>query len=122
MPYISKEEVANRRKAIKNALPGFKCSVTMDGVTCMRVAVMSGPINLLPLEARQRGHVTVNPYHHRLQFAMMPEAVDVLDRVMEIAAAGRIEESTDSDYGSIPSFYLSVEIGKWDQPYKTTRG
>lgn len=122
MPYISKEEVANRRRAIKNALPDFKCSVTRDGSNCIRVAILEGPINLLPLEDRQRGHASVNPYHHRLQFAMMPKAADVLDRVMEIAAAGRIEESTDSDYGSIPSFYLSVEIGKWDQPYKTTRG
>lgn len=122
MPYISKEEVANRRRAIKNALLGFKCSVTRDGSNCIKVAILEGPINLLPPEDRQRGHVGVNPYYYRRDFAMMPEAADVLDRVMEIAATGRIEESTDSDYGSIPTFYLSVEIGKWDQPYKTTRG
>lgn len=122
MPYISKEEVANRRRAVKNALPGFKCSITRDGSNCIRVAILEGPINLLPLEDRQRGHASVNPYYYREHFAMMPEVVGVLDRVMEIAAADRIEESTDSDYGSIPSFYLSVEIGKWDQPYKTTRG
>lgn len=122
MPYISKEEVANRRKAIKSALPGFKCSITRDGSNCIRVAILEGPINLLPPEDRQRGHAGVNPYYYREVFAMMPEVVGVLDTVMPIATAGRIEESTDSDYGSIPTFYLSVEIGKWDQPYKTTRG
>ena len=122
MPYISKEEVANRRRAVKNALPGFKCSITRDGSNCIRVAILEGPINLLPLEDRQRGHASVNPYYYREDFAMMPEAAGVLDRVMSIAAVGKKVQYVDSDYGSIPNFYLSVEIGKWDQPYKTTRG
>ena len=28
------------------------------------------------------------------------------------------EESSDGDYGSIPSFYTSLRVGEWDKPFK----
>jgi len=122
MAYISKEEVANRRKAIKSALPGFKCSVTRDGSNCIRVAILEGPVQLLHPDEIGRGHCGVNPYYYRENFAAMPEALAVLDQVMSIATVGKRVQYVDSDYGSIPNFYVDVQIGKWDQPYKTTRG
>lgn len=47
MPYISSQDVAAKRKAIRAAFPQFKFSVTKDGHSGITVAVMAGPMDLL---------------------------------------------------------------------------
>jgi len=42
----------------------------------------------------------------------------VLDRVMAIAAGDQRESFYDSDYGSVPNFYVRLSIGEWDRPYQ----
>ena len=43
MPYITKEQVAAKRAAIKKALPEFKLSITTENYSGIKVAIMRGP-------------------------------------------------------------------------------
>jgi hypothetical protein len=46
------------------------------------------------------------------------ENKEFLIEVIDIAKAKQCETHYDADYGSIPNYYVSVEIGKWDKPHK----
>jgi len=117
MPFITKEEIAKRRKAIKAALPGFKVSVrTMDHCG-IAVTIQEGPISM-PVDSR--GYEQVNPYYYKEHYKQNPEVVRVLDQVMAIAASDQEESFYDGDYGSVPNFYVQLSIGNWDRPYQVT--
>lgn len=113
MPYINAEEVKKIRQSLKEALPKFKFSVVKDGYSAVRIAIMQGPV---AFGANDR---QVNQYHYR-NHDYTPEQMKVLDKIMEAIsnAHPRVIESEDADYGSIPNYYLTLSIGKWNKPYK----
>ena len=73
MPYISSEEVAAIRKAIRAALPEYSISVTKQHHSTVQVSIMSGPI--APVE-----HVNVYWYKENLEDR--PDAVAVIDAIL----------------------------------------
>lgn len=110
MPYISPEEVKEKRNEIKKAFPSFKFSITCRNYSTIDVVILAAPIRLTAKE-----HETINPYYIHDHFT--GEAKDVLQRIKDIAAKGRYTESEDGDYGTIPSFYVGLKIGDWDKPF-----
>jgi len=118
MPYISKEEVAQKRKAIKAAFPNYKISVVGRHYSSIEVAVMTGPIQLLAPEYIERGNESVNPFYITENFKTDVVKRELLEGIYAIINDGNYTASEDGDYGSIPSFYTRIEIGKWDKSYE----
>jgi len=120
MPYITKERVAEVREQLKKEFPtkkGWKLSVIRDGHSTIRVTVMQAPFDLIPDMADKR-KCTVNTFYIEDHYKACPEAVRVLKRINEIADAGNEITSHDSDYGAVSRFYVDIQIGEWDKPFK----
>jgi len=115
MPFIDKDSIKKKRGEIRAVLPGFKVSVRNMDYMGVRIVIQEGPVDF---DLGDRGYKTVNHFHYRSCFADRPDAVEVLDRVMAIAAGDQRESFYDSDYGSVPNFYVRLSIGEWDRPYQ----
>jgi hypothetical protein len=79
---------------------------------------MSGPIQLLAPEYIERGNESVNPFYIAENFKTEYAKRDLLAGIYAIINSGNDTESYDGDYGTIPSFYTRIEIGKWDKSYE----
>jgi hypothetical protein len=125
MPYITKEQVKAKRKALKAALPEYKLSITTEHYSGIKVAIMRGPSSLHGTTYSQ-----LNPYiDYREErwdrdledHASYPEIADLMEIIMPILNEGIGEGFQDSDYGHVPDYYTWVHIGKWDKPYVCTQ-
>ena len=120
MPYITKEQVSQKRKQLKAALPQYKLSVTTEHYSGIKVAIMRGPNDFHGIEYDQ-----LNPYtdyreerwegDDRVSY---PHIAEVMDVIMPILNEGKGASHEDGDYGMIPDYYTWVHIGKWDKPYE----
>ena len=124
MPYLSKEETAKRRKAIRAEFPDYKISVRTMDYSSIQVNIKSGPIDLLQGAAehdQERGYEQVNHFWYGDHYEDYPEKKEFLDKIMEIVNKGNGTAFVDGDYGNIPEFYVRISIGDWDSPYKVTQ-
>ena len=121
MPYITKDQVKQKRAALKAALPAYKLSVTTEHYSGIKVAIMAGTTDF------GTEYTQLNPYidyreerynSNTGQYDSNPHIQDVLDIVMPILNEGKGEGFEDSDYGHVPDYYTWVHIGKWDKPYQ----
>ena len=124
MPYITKEQVQAKRKALKAALPQYKLSITTENYSGINVALMAGPTDF------GTGYEQLNHYRDYAErrynevtgeFTSRPEVQEVLDVIMPILNEGMGDGFQDSDYGHVPDYYTWVHIGKWDKPYVCTQ-
>ena len=115
MPYITKEQVSEKRKALKAALPEYKLSVTRRDSMQICVSIVKGPH---AFELGQRGYAQVNQFYIDDNYKSDPEALRVLSTIRDICQSDQSQLVYDGDYGSVPTFYISMEIGKWDRPYE----
>ena len=123
MPYITKDQVKAKRKALKEALPQYKLSITTEHYSGIKVAIMRGPSMLHGSTYEQ-----LNPYidyreerwegDERVSY---PEIAELMDIIMPILNEGKGASTEDGDYGMIPDYYTWVHIGKWDKPYVCTQ-
>ncbi len=120
MPYISTQEVAEKRKKLKEAFPNFKFSIRNEHHSSINVSILEAPINMMKAETDGR-YVQVNQYYIKDHYENYPEIRDVLLKIYEIINNGNYTENYDSDYGSIPSFYVHISIGHWDKPFKINK-
>lgn len=112
MPYISPDTVKQKRDAIKKAYPDYKFSIVRDH-SSINIAILAGPVMLT-----EKKDEPVNCFYIKDHFKA--EVATVLQGIADIAKAGNYTESTDGDYGNIPSFYVSMHIGQWDKPFVYT--
>lgn len=98
MPYISKEQVSKIRKELNETFPNLKFSVIRRDHMCVDIAIMSGNVDLSVLQEH-------------------PELAEILTEIEKIANVDNGVESEDGDYGTIPNYYVNVEIGRYDKPY-----
>jgi len=119
MPYISKEEVAAKRKALKKALPEYKFQVRMKNHCKIMVRILQGPIQLTD---DPNGYEDVNHYYIDEHFEGQPEVHRVLSKTYNILTHDQGQEVYDMDYGSVPNFYIAITIGTWDKPYHVING
>jgi hypothetical protein len=124
MPYITKEQITAKRKALKAALPQYKLSIVRENYSGIKVAIMSGPTDF-GTDYEQLNHYrdyAARRYNEVTgELTSRPEVQDVLDIIMPILNEGIGEGFQDSDYGHVPDYYTWVHIGKWDQPYVCTQ-
>lgn len=103
MPYISSEQVRSMRVELRKRFPEFKFSVRRDGAISVDVDILSGPIDF--------GTTNTSVNHYYVEQHWTGVAKDFLLQVVEIVTRGKSVESYDGDYGNIPSWYVSVEVG-----------
>ena len=137
MAYISTEEVKHIRNALKAEMPEYKFSVTKDGHYGVRIAFMEGKA-WKPHTSIDRytgeGVVWTGEGYHQLNHKW---AVDfygeengkIIEKVVKIAKTAPLgkgglnsdgwydKSDAMTDYFDI-AFYIWVNIGKWDKPYK----
>jgi len=118
MPYISTEEVKEKRNLIKKTFPKFKISVTRQHGSSINVYVLAGPIDLIPDSKKK--YEQVNHYYIKEHYEDQPETRDFLLKLYDIVNSKNGLEVYDGDYGYVPNFYTHIAIGQWDRPYKVT--
>jgi len=117
MAYISQEEKAKLAPAIKAVLKKYnmKGTIGIKHHSTLVVTIQSGPIDF------GSDRIQVNHYHVETSERYNAEAKSFL---IELVAAMYSEDwednsDTQSDYFNV-SYYLSVNVGKWDKPYICT--
>lgn len=115
MPHISTERVAEIRKQIKAQFPQFKISVTCRNYSTVCIAIIEAPFNML-IDASKK-YEDVNHFYIAEHYADYPQIKEVLLELNKIANEGNGTECEDGDYGTIPNFYIDINIGSWDKPF-----
>lgn len=110
MPFISTQKVAEIRAELKKKFPEFKMSVTCRHYIEMAVSLMRGPVDF------GESYIQVNQYHIEDHFK--GQASEILQAIYNIISKDCKEQSYSEDYGSIPSYYIHLTVGKWDKPYE----
>lgn len=113
MPYITTEQVNEKRKAIKNAFPNWKFSITKKHHSSIDVVILEADINLT-----EKQNESVNPYYVKDHYKDNKEVMEALQKIVDILEGDNETISVDGDYGAIPKFYTHLSIGKWDKPFK----
>ena len=109
MPYITTKQVAGIREQLKKSLPDYKLSITREHSSGVNISIISGPIDFFT------HHSSVNHFYIKDHYT--GEAARVLTLISEVAENGNKDVCEDADYGKIPSWYVNIEIGKWNKPY-----
>lgn len=120
MAYITTQEVAAIRQALKTEMPEFKFSVSKgSGSLSVRVAILKGPVDF------GNTLTSVNHYWMHEHFADRPEALAVLNKVEKIiktapAIAGGREWFDKSDIQTDyfhTAYYYDITVGKYNKEY-----
>lgn len=111
MAYIDSNTVKEMRNAIKKAYPAFEFSVTTKNSMKVQVCILQGPVDFKEVVTPINAHFnrTENCARAKKMIADIKEIIDIIEPGKEV--------SFDGDYGSIPSYYVDVQVGKWDKPY-----
>lgn len=115
MPYISTESVKEIRNELKSTFPKFKFSVRRDHYSSVIVTVLSGPIDFGGTD------IGVNHFWIDTHWGHNPKALEFLTKLKSILGREQRELVYDGDYGSVPNYYYSISIGRWDKPYVIKR-
>lgn len=113
MAYITTERVAEIRAELKKALPDFKFSVVREHGSGVCISIMAGPAEFPDMEYNGR---SINHYHA----SQYGDNADLIKQIYAIAAKGVTHYET-ADYGSQPSHYVWMHLGKFDKPYVCTK-
>ena len=113
MPYISTEKVKEIRVALKKAIPGYKLSVIRRHYNEVNVIVREGKIDL------KVSYEQVNEYYFKDHYKDKPELILLISVILDTIqnTFSQKEIVNDADYGSIPNYYIFLEIGEWNRPY-----
>ena len=116
MPYIEKEKVSEIRKALKKALPELKMSVVRNHYSEVSIAILEAPGK--GWEKYDGKYESVNQFYIKEHYENESEVRKVLLKIHKIVCEDQRELVYDMDYGSVPNYYESISIGKWDRPFK----
>ena len=109
MPFITKEQVSKIRKELNSTFHNLKFSVVRRDYMCVDIAIMSGDVDFHANNDLNRVDKSV--------LQQYPELAEILSKVEKIANDGNGVEVVDGDYGTVPNYYVRVEVGRWDKPY-----
>jgi len=109
MAYITTEEVKVIRNDIKAAYPrkdGWKFSVRRVDGHKVEVTIMEGPITFKDSNSRASSYPETSQ-----QYKVLSELSDIINKKNFDKSEPQI------DYFCV-GFYYSLEVGKWNKPYK----
>lgn len=116
MPYISTEQVKLVRNALKKEFPKVKFSITRENYSTICVSILESSIDF---DISPRDYKRVNEYRIDEDYTGNEQAKNILNRVYEIINITHEQKELvyDGDYGSVPNYYIDINIGKWNRPY-----
>lgn len=117
MPYISKEEVARKRNKLKKEFPNFKFSVTCKNHSKICVIILEAPFNML---SDNDTYESVNQYYIQEHYKD-EQTRKTLQKIKDIINEGNGVLVEDGDYGTVPNFYIDINIGSFDKPFKVVK-
>ena len=133
MAYISQEKKAKIAPVIKAILKNYdiKGTLSIHNHSTLSLNIKSGPIDFIgnanAISARHanpqfrevaKDYIQVNPYWYHEHFS--GEAKAFLKKVLEAMNDGNHDNSRiEIDYFDV-GWYVNVNIGRWDRPYKLT--
>lgn len=120
MAYISTQEVAAIRQALKADMPEFKFSVSKgSGSLSVRVCILKGPVDF--------GETIQNVNHYWMHdhFADRPEALAALKKIeliiktapATVNGRGWFDKSDPQTDYFHTAYYYDISIGKYDKEY-----
>lgn len=108
MAYITTEQVANIRKAIKAEFPRYKFSITRKDRMAVHVALMQADFEV------EEEFVRI----HNIERHTEP-IKSIFERILElIFQEAKYYDNSDTmtDYVDVP-YYYDLSIGTWEKPY-----
>ena len=114
----TKEIAKTIREDLKKEFPNCKFSVVMDN-SQIRVSLMSS--NESPYaDGALTGHSQINHYYINNDNRLTEAAKKMFSKVVEISTKEHYDHSQiEIDY-FCTNYYLSLNIGKWDNPFMVT--
>lgn len=139
MSYISKEQVAEKRAKLKAMFPakdGWKFSVRNDDNSAIRVTIVAGPVlhkyGKIKIDGQdfiacpgkgfdpiieEISEMSVN-HHYANEDRFPKETCEILNKIIAVLNEGNHDNSDiQTDYFDV-GWYISLNIGSWDKPYK----
>lgn len=116
MPYITAERVKEIRNAIKKAFPGYKFSITREHTSGINICILESPLDL-----NNQGHTDMHTLSGRpvsIYNLCDDPNKDIWKKIYELAGGYSLKYNHDGDYGDIPDYYIWLQVGKWDRPYR----
>ena len=143
MAWVQKEVITKVRESLKalNKEYGMKTSVSGVNSSSLKVRIVSGKIDFVQnrldmLEndnryteeekANHRLYLTkfnsgIQVNHYWLDTSFSGVALEYLEKLKAIMSVDHWDKSDiQSDYFHC-SFYMNIDIGKWDKPYEVTK-
>jgi hypothetical protein len=111
MGYISTERVAEIRNILKEKFPQVKFSVKKNGYSGVIITILKSP------HFEGIKYYSVNEFNIERRF--YGKEKDFLLEIVNIANEG-VKYYDTADYGTQPSFYIYIYIGKYEQQHICT--
>ena len=110
--YFVKQRAIELRSQLKALYPDVKFSITIHHYSSIHIDIMSAP--------EKYGFQNTGSFNvYYLENRFEGESLAMMQNIWNLANVDVIYRET-SDYGSQPSFYVSMHIGKWDKKFKTS--
>ena len=125
MPYIDKNQMQEKRKALKAAFPKCKFSITRRHHSSINVIVLEAPIDFLKTNDTVSEHKNQNDKRYiqvplnksTIKGIWTGEAQEALIKMHDILEDGNRTVDEHPDYGNVPQFYTHLTIGDWDKDF-----
>jgi hypothetical protein len=134
MAYVTTEIITKARASMKvlNKEYGMKSALSGKGSSTLRLCILEGCIDFVDNywdvnQFKDTGHLyqenirlsaNIKTNHFHLHRSFSKESLVYLEKAKAILKDDHWDESDAMiDYFSC-SFYIDIEIGKWDKPYK----
>ena len=111
MAYITKEQVAAKRKALNELFPkkdGWKISVVREDHSSINVCFLAGPVQFSDSERTQINHYHIDSYENK----------ELLKKALDIINEGNFDKSDPTTDYFYVGFYVNVSQGRYGQPFK----
>lgn len=125
MAYVDQAKKQRIAAALKLAMPqGWKYSLAVQHHSTCVLTISAAPVDILSALSRTSSSDTaswarINPYHYQRQI-QDPELVQLFDRIIAAMNTDNYDRSDlQTDYFDC-GHYITVNIGRWDRPFKFT--
>lgn len=116
MAFMTSEHTKQIRNTLKEKFPEFRFSVRNNYHLAVDVSILSGPEDFSDILGPS-GRETINHYWIDRNY---PTHAKLLNAIMGVVDEGNHDNSDImTDYHDV-GWYVHLEIGKWDRPYKQT--
>ena len=115
MAYITTEQVTAIRKAIKAKIKNAKFSITKENYSGVRICILESNVDFTGI-----AQYSQSPDIAKRMWGDEDKKTVFITKLFEVINSACPEKiiSVDADYGNIPNYYQTIQVGKWDKPFK----